>query len=279
MGGELPRVLDGATSAAIHTAPAVLGAEISSAATRYRRPLTVAVTGRRGTGRDTMARALRQRLQVGALGPGEDLDAVDDADLWVHIIVSAPRPADHAILADLPADRTIIVLGKADTYPDPQAAAAAAADAAHHLGRPVLAVSALLACADVTESEWTFLCDLADTGRPMPSMSGQFLIGDPGSHERAIRLGLLRRLDRFGIDTALELLAAGAPNRPDEAALTTTLHRLSGIDAVRTLIAERVEAVRHWRVRHVRERLDDLAASGVSREPIEQLLRVDEVAG
>ncbi|MGC4933315.1 hypothetical protein ACLQ3C_06495 [Gordonia sp. DT30] len=279
-GGELARVLDGAPSTPRSAMrgdglPASVRAELASSATRYARGLTVAVSGRAGTGRDTMTRALRQRLRVGALGPGEDGTAVAAADLWVHMIVAAPRRADHVMLAALPADRTIVVLGKADTFADPHIALEASAAAAHELARPVVAVSALLACADITEVEWTFLADLAAAGEHMPSMSGQFLVGAPGSRERALRLGLLRRLDRYGVDTALELLGDRAV--PDAAALNAVMHRLSGIDALVPAFSDRVGIVRGRREALVRERLDLLAAAGPGRAGIEQLLRVGEV--
>ncbi|WCB38026.1 hypothetical protein [Gordonia polyisoprenivorans] len=273
--GELAQVLDGASSAVCDALPGAVRAEVSAAARDHRRALTIAVTGRPGTGRDTMTRAVRERLRVGALGPGEDHDAIDGADLWVHVIVAAVRPADHEILASLPVERTIVVLGKADTHPDPRDAAHAAADAARILGRPVTAVSALLACADVTEAEWTFLADLVARDEQMPSMAGHFLVGDPGGRERTLRRGLLRRLDRFGIETALDLMGAGVVADAD--GLNATLHRLSGIEALVPTVAACVGAVRARREGVVRDRLEGLAVAGVAREGIEQLLRVPEV--
>ncbi|NED70487.1 hypothetical protein G3I15_57170, partial [Streptomyces sp. SID10244] len=75
----------------------------------------------------------------------------------------------------MPADRTVVVLGKADTHGSPEAAADVAAECAQHLGVPVQAVSQLLACADLSDDEFDLLRRLVAAGQTMPSMSGQFL--------------------------------------------------------------------------------------------------------
>lgn len=291
-GGELARALADGSLAHIVGPNSPHAAEVAELSARYLRGLTVAVSGRPGVGRDTMTRALRQRLSIAALGPGEDEDATADVDLWLHVVVSAPRAADHEALALLPADRTIVVLGKADTHGDPTVANAAAASAAAALRRPVLPVSGLLACADVTADEWDYLRSLVADGVEMPSMAGHFLVGPPGSRTRALRLALLRRLDQFGIDTALGLFTDHPDVIPDVDSLNTALHRCSGISALTPLIAEHVDRVRYWRGTDLRAGLERVAAdlthdqpahahptdsALVDRDQIERLLRVSVV--
>ncbi|MFT4126935.1 MAG: hypothetical protein QM662_12000, partial [Gordonia sp. (in: high G+C Gram-positive bacteria)] len=228
---------------------------------------TVAVCGRGGTGRDTMARALRDRLGVDALGPGEDTDTLAAADLLLYLLVGTVRAADVELLAHLPADRTVVVLGKADTCDDPDAAAAAAATV---LGRPVLPVSALLACAEVTAAEWDFLRELAAAGEQMPSLSGRFLTGA----ERTLRRRLLRRLDRLGIEIALDVAADRAAGVDDLTAILQAESGIAGLGARITAMLPRVAAAR---ARDRRAELEYRAAAGADRDRAERLLRVAAV--
>ncbi|MEP9392070.1 hypothetical protein ABLE94_07380 [Gordonia sp. VNK1] len=241
----------------------------------YLRPLTIAVAGRAGTGRDTMARALRERLAISALGPGEDPVALADADLTVYVLVAGVRDSDRAALEALMPDRGIVVLGKADTHDDPDAAAERAERIAAELGRPVIAVSQLLACADLTADEVAFLRSSALGGEQMPSMSAKYLRGAPGSAERVMRRTLLQRLDRYGIETVLDLLVEDIPG--DAGALNAVLHRLSGIDALVPAFGALVDGVRRRRAHHARAEVDDLAAAGADRDVLERLLRVPQV--
>ncbi|MGC5256076.1 hypothetical protein ACPXCG_06955 [Gordonia sp. DT218] len=288
----LARVVESGRLVALVDPSSPARAELDLAVRRYGRPLQVQVDGRPGTGRDTFARALRERLSVTAIGPGEAdrrADAPDPwmADLWMYVLSGPPRAADRTAIAQMPADRTVVVLGKADTHGSPEAAAAACAE---HLGVPVLAVSQLLACADLSADEFDFLRRLAAAGETMPSMSGQFLTptlsGYPGPEgagpfhgdERVLRAGLLRRVDRRGIDLALHLLAADDPAAADVAALNTALQGRSGIVRLVTSIRERVDLVRHWRLTELRSRLEIVAARGWDRDVIEHLLQHGEVA-
>ena len=269
--GDLAQALERRSAASLAPAGSPAGAELAEAGRRYVRPLAVGVAGRPGVGRDSMARALRERLGVTAIGPGEDDDADADVDVSVYVVTGPPRAADDAALAVLPADRTIVVLGKADTHDDPDAVAAAAA---HRLQRPVVAVSALLACADLDTDELDFLRERVRAGEEMPSMAGAFLGDAPaGSHDRTFRLALLRRLDRLGIELAMEMIAAGDPAAADAAGINRALWARSGIDALVPAIAGHVDRVRRWRDIELRTRLDRVAARDEDRDLVERLLR------
>ncbi|ROZ99108.1 hypothetical protein [Gordonia sp. OPL2] len=279
----LARAVDSGDLAAVVGPTAPVRADLAAAAHRYARPLQIAVCGRPGTGRDTVARALRERLSVTAIGPGEAGEEAADADLWLLVLSGLPRRDDHAILATLPRDRTIVVLGKADTHGlgDPTHADDIAADCAERIGLPVQPVSALLACADLSDDETDFLRRLAAAGETMPSMSAQFLTGGADrpetlGDERTVRAGLLRRIDQRGIDIALALLAEG--DESTAATVNRELHAESGIHALVPTIRDRVDIVRYWRLVELRTRVELLAARGADRDALEHLLQIGEVA-
>ncbi len=251
-------------------------ADLEAAGRRYARPLHVQVCGRPGTGRDTLARAMRERLGVSAIGPGESTGPAPDADLWIHLLGGPPRGADHDLLSSLPVDRTIMVLGKADTHGEPSVAAAVATDCARSLGVEVPAISPLLACSDLTADEFDHLRRLAAAGVQMPQMTGRFL-AETVADERALRTGLLRRIDRFGIVTALRLIAVGDPAGGSAVALNGALHERSRIDRLVPPIRGRVECVRFWRLAELRAALELIAARGHDRETVEHLLRDGDV--
>lgn len=254
---------------------------------RHARPLQVQVTGRPGTGRDTMARALRERLSVTAIGPGEAEAGIRDADLWLYILAGPPRRADRAELARLPADRTMVVLGKADTHGDWETATEVARMCAAILDVPVPPVSALLACADLRDDEHAFLRMLDAAGEEMPSMAGQFLVGSIAHlplpdgvapmeiSERLMRANLMRRIDQFGIEAALDLVASGHEAGADAASVNAALRAASGIDVLPAAIGQRIERVRYWRDVEARAAVEDLAAAGEERAVLEQALQVD----
>lgn len=241
-------------------------AELADAALRYARPLGVLVGGRAGSGRATCARALRERLSVAA---SSDPDG-RDADLWIHVLTGPPRSSDGEMLARLPTDRTIVVLNKADTHRDRHVAAEIARRCGEQIDRVVIPVSALLACAAVTEAELGFLRGLARSGETMPAMAGAFLAAGPDD-ERAVRAAVLRRIGRSGIEVALDLLAE--PDAVDAATLNHELWQRSDIDDLIAPIRERVGVVRRWRLLELRTRLETIAARGHDRDAVEPLLR------
>lgn len=245
---------------------------LTTAGRRFLRPLHVQVVGRPGTGRDTLARALRERLSLSVIGPGEDAQDAADADLWVLVLAGLPRRADHELFSSLPSDRVLAVLGKADTHGDWDSAVAVASTCATRLGAPVYPVSQLLACADLDADEFAALTTLAAAGAGMPSMAGRFLVGRPGSDERRLRQGLLRRIDAYGIDTALALIESGAPVAATAKDLSRALQNASGVPELAGPIGERVARIRLWREVELRGRLEEAAAAGLDRAGAERLL-------
>lgn len=247
---------------------------LDAAARRYVQPLSVAVVGRRGVGRDTMARALCERFGVAAFVAERGSGVFAGADLRVHVLAGAPRRADHDMFAASPRERTVVVLGKADTL------AADAADglvrvASESLGRPVVAVSQLSACATVSDDEFEFLRTLAADGEAMPSMSGHFLA--PARPRPQMRADLIRRLDAAGIGRALTLLAVDDPSAATAAALTRYLRATSGFDALRDAIETCMPTVAAHRGAQVRASLELAAAAGADRDSVERLLQTGGV--
>ncbi|MCP2176371.1 hypothetical protein [Williamsia maris] len=244
-------------------------AELHRAARELDGRLRVAVRGRAGTGRDTMARAVRERLAVTPIGPGDD---DTDADVWLYVLVGWPRPADRVALRRLPPERTVLALGKADTLGSWEDAEETARACARDLGRSVHPTMPLLACADLVDEEFELLAQMLRDDEPMPSMAAHFITGDRA--ERTLRTGLLRRLDQFGILSALDLLEAGADaDTPlDRRALEYLLHRQSGIPGLAAPLAATLDAVRVRRLHGVVGLLDRVAASGTARDEIEHTL-------
>lgn len=232
-------------------------------------PVRVAVRGRPGAGRDTLACALRDRLGVAPIVPGDDLD---DADVWCHALVGWPRSEDVAALRRLPADRTVVVLAKADTLGDPDAALERARECAAVVGVPVHPVSAVLGCVDLSDDEVAFLHGMVDADEPVPSMAATFVVGD--GDERRLRTGLLRRLDQYGLLVATDEIAVAREEgrRPGARDLNRLLVAESGFAALRPVLDSMAAAVEAHRREVVAGLLDRLAAAGVERDPIETTL-------
>lgn len=252
-------------------------ATLDAAARRYVQPLSVAVVGRRGVGRDTMARALSERFGVAAFVAERGSGVLAGADLRVHVLAGAPRRADHEMLAASPRERTVVVLGKADTLPSDAVSGASDAvarlvrAASESLGRPVVAVSQLSACATVSDGEFAFLRRLVADGEVMPSMSGHFL-APARPAQLQMRADLLRRLDAAGVARALSLVVADDPAAAGASTLTGSLRATSGFDALREAFVACMPAVVAHRGAQVRASLELAAAAGADRDSVERLL-------
>ena len=188
---------------------------IVAVAERVAAPLRVAVRGRRGVGRDTVARALGRWFTVVETG----------ADLEVLVIAEVVKPEDSASGAQL------VVLNKADLTEfggdGPIAAAGARCrEFSELLGVPVLPMSALLALAafdDPGATRWAALRALA--AEPVPVAMPRELLTGVDLFGIALAVAALRRgggpaqvraMGRCvsGVDEVVDrLVAAGAPAR------------------------------------------------------------------
>ena len=182
-------------------------------AKRLATPLRVAVTGRRGVGRSTVAHALT-RAGLAVTPPA-------GADVNVHVLADAVKPEDRAAIEA--AGRPVLaVLNKADLvattapgrHPDGPTAAARTrcAQLSARAGVPVEPLIGILAGAVLDDASWRGLQALA------------------GGHsvDAAVRGRLMVTLDAFGIRQAIAAIRRGA-TRSDVDAL---LRGLSGIDDI-----------------------------------------------
>ena len=232
---------------------------------RWRAPLTTAVTGHPGTGRDTVAAALTARFGVRALDTHAPPADRADADLAVHVLGAGVRDCDREFLAAQ--RRPVIVLsGKADLRGGPGRAGRLAAGAAADLQRPVYPVSGLLAAATVDDALHADLRRWADARIEVPVLAATFA-DHSEPQERRRRSLALAALGASGLRAALELLVEG----PDlsAVALTARLRGLSGLAALVEPIRECGTAVAADRRRRRRRGLTVLAACGPDRDRLE----------
>jgi hypothetical protein len=173
----------------------------------------VAVTGRRGVGRSTVAHALAHS--------GLAVTTPSDADANVHVLADALKPEDRAAI-EAGGRPVLAVLNKADLiattapgrHPDGPTAAARArcAQLSARAGVPIEPLVGTLAVAVLDDASWRGLQALAG-GR---------------SVDTAVRERLTDTLDAFGTRQATAAVRRGA-TRSDVDAL---LRGLSGIDDV-----------------------------------------------
>jgi hypothetical protein len=213
--------------------------------------LRVAVSGRRGVGRDTVARALAF-AGLAVMNPA-------DADLDVYVLAEVVKPEDCAAVAAV--DRPLLtVLNKADliatTAPARQpngptaAARARCAQLSARAGIPVEPLIGLLAVASLDDTSWTALRALAD-GHTLDSVA----------HGR-----LMETLDVFGVRQATAAIRRGATRVEVEA----VLRGLSGIDDV----AAKIRALLHYR--RMLEAVAGLETMAVTDERISDFLARDD---
>jgi hypothetical protein len=175
--------------------------------------LRVAVTGRRGVGRGTVARVLACS--------GLAVTAPSDADVNLHVLADVVKPEDRAAI-DTAGRPVLAVLNKADLiaitapgrHPDGPTSVARArcAQLSAHAGVRIEPLVGILAGAVLDDASWQGLRAIAG-GR---------------SGDAAVRGRLMETIDAFGIRQATAAIRRGA-TRCDVAAL---LRGLSGIDAV-----------------------------------------------
>jgi len=219
---------------------------------RLRRPVRVAVDGRSGVGRCTVATVLHRRgVTVASTG--------ERADLRVVVIAEALKPEDRAMLeTDV---ETVIVLNKADL--SGSAAGGAMANAVRRAvevraltGVPTVPMVGLLAEAAVDDE---LDGELVDALRTMVTAPADLTSVDAFASvehpvDRGVRERLLERLDRFGVAHAVVALARGA----DPAHLPKLFDDVSNVAAVLAQLRQAAAPIRYRRVRAALAELSSL---------------------
>jgi hypothetical protein len=202
---------------------------------RLAAPIRVAVRGRDGVGRGTVAAALA------ASGVAVTTDTTA-ADVQVVVIAEALKPEDRALLAaDEP---SVTVLNKADLTGlgdgGPLARAyRRAADCRVLTGVSTVPMIALLATAELDdELMWALRMLVTE---PADLTSTDAFVGASHSVPAELRQRLLATLDRFGIASALLALGQGAD-------VSSVLRRASQVDRVVEHIAAAAAPVRYRRL-------------------------------
>ncbi|WP_156689255.1 hypothetical protein [Mycobacterium sp. Marseille-P9652] len=240
---------------------------LTAVAERAAAPLRVAVRGRPGVGRATVARALARAggpagLAVQAAGP--------DSDVLLYVTAEVVKPEDaDAIAAARPA--VVAVLNKADLTgslsgrtgePPTVAARARCAKLSALLGEPVEPMIGPLAVAaldGLDRQTWAALRVLADHPSGAASLDGSFagFLSADNPVPADVRVRLLDTLDLFGV--ALGMAAVRRGRTP--AQLRALLRRVSGIDAVLGRVAAAGAEPGYRRVLDAVVELEALAAA------------------
>ncbi len=229
-------------------------------------PVGVAVCGRRGVGRNTVAAALADA------GVAVRADA---ADVTVLVVAETLKPED-LIVANRSDKPTVVILNKADlsAFGDagPLATAQRHATALRALtDAPTVPVVGLLARAELDEELMTALQTLVDAPADLTSTDAFVHSDHPLSAETRNRL--LDVLDRFGIAHAVLAVEGGA----DLAAVRALLRRTSRIDEAVAQVAAAGAAIRYRRVRAGIDELRSLAMRSDDRQLAEFLVTDDMV--
>ncbi|MEZ0339053.1 hypothetical protein ACAG25_03615 [Mycobacterium sp. pV006] len=213
-------------------------ARVAAVHRRFDVPARVAVHGRVGVGRRTVAAALT--------AAGLSVIDSEQADVTVVVVAEAGKPEDAAMVRrGVP---TVVVLNKADvagvgTGGPLAVAARRAADLAATWECVVVPMSALLATATLDESLVAALQVLVTHPADMTSVDAFVAADHPLAAD--VRARLLATLDRFGVAHAVLAVADGvAP-----AAVTTRLRELSGVAAVAEAVCAAAAPARYRAVR------------------------------
>lgn len=223
----------------------------TAVAERLTAPLRVAVSGRRGVGRRTVAYALaRSAIDVTA--------SPADADVEVYVLAEVVKPEDRAAIAAT-RHRVLPVLNKADLT------MAAGVPAEPMVG--LLAVAVLDDLLD--EARWDALRELA--ARSADLNSPDSFLADTHRLPVEIRRRLLDTFDLFGITQAIAAIRRGE----SKAQVNALLRRLSRIDAVVGKITAAGAEVHYQRMLDAVAELEALAVT--DRRAGEFLSRDDTV--
>lgn len=233
-------------------------------------PVRVRITGRPGSGRRTVTRAL---CAAGVAVAGRP-------DVDVHLLTETLKPEDlHAIGS---ASRsTVVILNKADlTGFGGDGPVAAAAHRCRQLGEmagtavyPLAGLAAAAALEDtvVDDAVLAGLRVLSDDPADLGA-TDRFVAGEH-SLPQAIRQRLLVELDLFGIAHGV-LAVRHAPPAQARDAVRAALRLASGVDVVLAAIAAAAAPVRYERLSRV---LAALGAAGAGADPVAEFLAGDDV--
>ncbi|MEE6135786.1 hypothetical protein SKC41_05500 [Mycobacterium sp. 050128] len=251
-------------------------ARVSAIAEKVAAPLRVAVHGRAGVGRGTVARALGH---AGTASGITVTPAEGEADVVVQVIAEVVKPedVDAIVAAGCP---VLTVLNKADLLGSLSGRRGAnplvqartqSARLAEVAGGPVEPMIALLAAAafdGLDATSWTALQTLAAHPAGLDGSFENFVAADdPGpAHAR-----LLDSLDWFGTALAVAALRRGATS----AQVRALLRRVSGVDAVIARLAALGAEVRYQRVLDAAAELEALAVGRLIGEQISGFLSGD----
>lgn len=261
-------------------------ARVTAIAERAAAPLRVAVRGRRGVGRDTVACALDRvsaegiTLHPSARATGKDVDVV----VYVTAEVIKPEDADAIAAARQP---LLAVLNKADlvgslsgrgggsTSGPITAARTRCAELSELVGVPVEPMIGLLALDELDDASWAALQVLAAHPGGADSLDGSYdgFLAAENPLPADARRHLLDTLDLFG--TALGIAAVRQGRT--QAQVAALLRRMSGVDTVVSKVAALGAEVRYQRVLDAVAHLEALAVShGEVAERISGFLSHDD---
>lgn len=214
-------------------------------------PLGVAVGGRDGVGRGTVAAAL-------GIAGVTIADHHECADVHVVVVAETLKPEDRAMLGAGP---TLVVLTKADLAGFGAGGPIAVADRRAAgitalTGAPTVPMVGLLGVAALDDELVAALRVLTAEPADLTSTDG-FLSADH-SLPRPVRTRLLDTLDLFGIAHGVLALRQGT----EDAALPGVLRRLSQIDRVMTQLVALGAEVRYRRMRSALLELRTMAVRG-----------------
>jgi hypothetical protein len=233
-------------------------------ADRLAAPLRVAVSGRRGVGRRTVAHAL---ARAGDLRGTITVTTSPEADVDVYVISEVVKPEDRDAIAA--SNRPVVaVLNKADliatTQPGlPHGPSSAARTRCARLSartglpiEPVVGVLAVAALDDVVDDAlWAELRVMATRPADLSSPDSFLAGGHPVAAE--LRRRLLDTLDVFGVEQALAAIRLGATRDQTRAVLRS----LSCIDDVVDKIGSAGAQVHYRRVLDAVAELETLAVT------------------
>ncbi|HET9874540.1 MAG TPA: hypothetical protein VFQ37_02095 [Mycobacterium sp.] len=232
----------------IRFAAEVSDPRVTAIAERVAAPLRVAVSGRRGVGRRTVAHALRCA--------GTAVTVQLAADVVAYVVAEVVKPEDTAAVAALAASPqpVLVVLNKVDLT-----GGATAAGVSARIGAPAEPMAGLLAVAaldnGLDDTLWAALQLLAAEPADL-SCADRFVTG-PHPLTHRVRRQLCDTLDLPGITNAVAAVRQGR----SIGEVRALLRRLSGVDAVVGCVDAVGVAVHYRRLLDAVAQLEALAVS------------------